>query len=442
MSVTPTSDSNTTSADTPPASAGSSPQNLKLRGEEGGSGGGGGAMMNGRGGGGGGKPSIGVHPDYPDAKVLLISSKRPRSFFERTVRELLAGGTDVVVLSALGDAIPLCVLLQTSLEEKNAASLVKIETTYNPYNNRNGSYSASPPTAGLRIYMKKHEQFKGSRISPGYVTFVEGGATTAAAAAGGGAHTPVYDAEPKERCGAVNCGDPGLYVGGAGINKAFAEVLSQAGQSVEQYENVHKTLLDKATEENKEKTLDSDVRACTLMEDELSPHHTDLKMAMCRPCKLLEGCKTPTTGCVFLSVFKDDKVPCNQEKNQCMVYVVGPKGTDFETKENFIDAVKHTAVNLMTMLCDYNGVSRRHGAAKGLQKLNNCRIALFSGGAFLHEGATKLDVAKAILSGLEEGYRHGPAPRLNFVYDEDVFKQGWTEITGLDVYDHISSTEE
>eukprot|EP00922_Rhytidocystis_sp_ex-Travisia-forbesii_P035585 GHVS01052816.1.p1 GENE.GHVS01052816.1~~GHVS01052816.1.p1 ORF type:complete len:394 (+),score=86.23 GHVS01052816.1:176-1357(+) len=387
MSVTPTSDSNTTSADT--ASAADSPQNLKMA-----SAGGGASMaaVAARGGG-GGKASIGVHPDFPDAKVLLVSSKRPRSFFERTVRELLAGGTQVVVLSALGDAIPLCVLLQTCLEEKKAATLAKIETTYNPYNSRssNNSYSGgggSAPTAGLRIYMKKHPQFKGSRISPGYVTFAEQQQQ----------HTPIYDEEPAERCGSVNCGDPGLYVGGGGINKAFAEVLSQAGQMVEQYENVHKTLLDKATEENKEKVGDVDVRACTLMEDELAPHHTDLKMVMCRPCKSLEGSKTPTTGCVFLSVFKDDKVPFKQEKNQCMVYVVGPKGTDFESKEEFLDAVKHTAVNLMTMFCDFNGVARRHGASKGLQKLNNCRISLFSGGAFIHHSATKLDVAKAILS--------------------------------------------
>eukprot|EP00922_Rhytidocystis_sp_ex-Travisia-forbesii_P035145 GHVS01052180.1.p1 GENE.GHVS01052180.1~~GHVS01052180.1.p1 ORF type:complete len:189 (-),score=21.71 GHVS01052180.1:526-1068(-) len=178
------------------------------------------------------------------------------------------------------------------------------------------------------------------------------------------------------------------------------------------------------------------------MEEELSPHHTDLKMAMCRPCKALEGCETSATGSVFVSAFKDDKVPHKQEKNQCMVYVVGPKGKDFESKEKFLDAVKLTAVNLMTILCDYNGVSRRQGASKGLQKLNTCRVSLFSGGLFKHPNATKLDVAKAILSGLEDGYRHGPAPRLNFVYDDDVFKQAWIEITGLDVYDNNASSED
>eukprot|EP00921_Rhytidocystis_pertsovi_P005107 GHVQ01008828.1.p1 GENE.GHVQ01008828.1~~GHVQ01008828.1.p1 ORF type:complete len:444 (-),score=71.34 GHVQ01008828.1:363-1694(-) len=368
-----------------------------------------------------------IHPDFPDAKTLLISSKRPRSFLERTARELLAGGTETIILSALGDAIPLCVLLQSSLEEKKAARVVKIETTYNPYN---GSVSHLTYTAGLRVYMKKHAEFKGSRISPGYVTFAE-------APSGVGGHTPIYEIEAKDRTGSVNAGDVNLYVGGGSSNLAFAEVLSLAGQEVDKYEALHKALLAKAWEDNEDKESDTDVRSVQLQK--LEDYTSDLKLATCRPCKALKGKdELGATGSVYVSVFKDDKCPHDKKDNMSMVFVVGPRGEDFPTVEEFLSAVKATAVNLMTALCDYNGIARRQGQQKGAQRMIVCRISLFSGGAYRHKDATKAAVGKAILGGLEDGYRHGPAPRLCFAYDEDVFRLMWTETTGLEVIEAVA----
>lgn len=397
MSVTPTSDSRTTSADTPPASpnkgVGRMSESKRVSSES-------------------------LHPDFPNAKLLLISCKRPKSFFERTVRELLAGGTDVVVLSALGDAIPMCVQLQSTLEEKKAAVQVKIETTYSPF----GQKTTGPPTAGLRIYMKKHSDFKGSRISPGYVSFEEEK----------GMFTPVYDEDPKERCGSVNAGDHQLHVGGSGCNKAFHEVLTAAGQNVENYQALQKALLKKSITDNEEKESDVDVRAVQL--ENLEEHTSDLKFALCRNCKALQSRDADgATGSVYLSVFKDSKNPKGKEKNIAMVYVVGPKGTDLPDRDLFLDAVKRTAVNIMTVLCDYNGAVRRQGSQKVVQRMNVCRISMFSGGVFKHSEVSKKEVAKAIISGLEEGYRHGPAPRLNFAFDDDAFKQVWIESTGLDI---------
>ncbi|KNG78877.1 hypothetical protein PFMG_05017 [Plasmodium falciparum IGH-CR14] len=164
--------------------------------------------------------------EFPNSKVLLVSVKRTRRFLERTARELLAGGTRYIILSGLGDALPLCVQLQSSLQSKNAANVVKIETSYS-YFNSNYSY-----TPGLKIYMEKHPEFKGSRISPGYVSFHEKTDS----------FTPIYDENPNEYICSLNAGDNNLYVGGEGINGAFSELLSSHNQEVDKYESLFKVI--------------------------------------------------------------------------------------------------------------------------------------------------------------------------------------------------------
>lgn len=361
------------------------------------------------------KSSISFQSEYPDAKTLLISTKRPRRFLERTARELLAGGTDIIILSALGDAIPLCVQLQIALEEKKAAVTIKLETTYNPYS-INGAVGYTP---GLRVYMKKHVDFKGSRISPGYVSFCELSADSS--------YTSCYDLDSKDGFASVNAGDHDLYVGGKGINLAFAEVLGKAKQEVDKYAELHKNLLARALQENKDNS-DNEIRS--ILMDDPTDTHPDIKIALCRTSPEMRKIDpSGKTGSVFISAFKH-KMPHDSQSNMAMVYVVGPKGTDFKRKKDFLDAVHATAVNLMTALCDFNGFVRRE-EQKSYSKISLCRVCLFSGGAYRFANTSKVEVAEAILSGLNEAYRHGPAPRLNFAYDEDVFRKVWTETTGL-----------
>ncbi|SBS96091.1 DNA/RNA-binding protein Alba 4, putative (ALBA4) [Plasmodium ovale curtisi] len=352
--------------------------------------------------------------EFPNSKVLLVSVKRTRRFLERTARELLAGGTRYIILSGLGDALPLCVQLQSSLQSKNAAVVVKIETSYS-YFNSNYSY-----TPGLKIYMEKHPDFKGSRISPGYVSFHEKTED----------FTPIYDESPNEYMCAVNAGDNNLYVGGEGINGAFAELLSSHGQEVDRYESLFKELLNKAVKENSEKP-EEEVKS--VLYDNVDKKYGDVKLALCRIRNSLKKGNDYTTGSVFIVTFKKN-YPHKKEKNMGMVYVVGPKGKNFNTVEDFLEAVHDTAENLMTALCDYNGLVKREEIKH--VRMNTCRICLFSGSLYKHPNASKLDVAKSILNGLAVGYRHGPSPRLNFTYDENVFKDAWVETTGLQVFNH------
>lgn len=355
-----------------------------------------------------------------DIKTLLISTKRPRTFLERCARELLAGQTQVIILSALGDAIPLCVNLLVALEQKKAVACIKIETSYTPYTT--GGVQGYTP--GLRIYVKKHENFKGSRISPGYVFFCDDPAKV------NNLFTQCYEPDSLEGFASVNAGDSELYVGGAGINKAFADILKDAGQNIELYTVLHERLLKRALEENKD---GSENETRFIIMDDLTNTHPDVEVALCRPCMELSRIdQSGRTGCVFISTFKD-KYPCNSSSNVALVYVVGPKGSDFVNKEDFIFAVQATAGNLMTALCDFNGFVRRQGKNM-YPRINLCRICLFSGGKYIHRDASKMEVAQAILSGLNEAYRHGPAPRLNFTYDEDVFKKTWAEVMGFEVF--------
>lgn len=351
---------------------------------------------------------------FPDAKTLLISVKRTRRFLERTARELLAGGTRYIILSGLGDALPLCVQLQASLESKNAAVTVKIETSYSYFKTNYGF------TPGLKIYMEKHADFKGSRISPGYVSFhekLESGPT------------PLYDEHTEEYTCSLNAGDNGLYVGGDGINRAFSEMLTAGGHSVDKYEALFKELLAKAVKENGEKS-DEEVKA-TVFEN-VEKQYPDVKFALCRIRNSLKKGNDFTVGSVFVVIFKKG-FPYKNERNMGMVYVVGPKGKNFGSAEGFLEAVEDTAENLMTALCDYNGHVKRETVRRNY-RMNICRICLFSGGIFKHPNANKFSVAKAILGGLARGYRHGASPRLNFAYDEDAFKEAWIQTTGLQVY--------
>ncbi|SCM13237.1 DNA/RNA-binding protein Alba 4, putative [Plasmodium chabaudi adami] len=352
--------------------------------------------------------------EFPNSKVLLVSVKRTRRFLERTARELLAGGTRYIILSGLGDALPLCVQLQASLQSKNAATVVKIETSYS-YFNTNYSY-----TPGLKIYMEKHPDFKGSRISPGYVSFCDKPDK----------FTPIFDESPGEYMCSVNAGDNNLHVGGEGINGAFSELLSSHGHEVDNYESLFKDLLSKAVKENTDKP-DDEVKS--VLYESVEKKYPDVKLALCRVRNSLKKGSDYTTGSVFIVTFKK-KFPHKKEKNMGMVYVVGPKGKNFSSVEDFLDAVHETAENLMTALCDYNGLVKREEIKH--VRMNTCRICLFSGQAFKHSNASKLDVAKYILNGLAVGYRHGPSPRLNFAYDENVFKDAWIETTGLQVFNH------
>lgn len=114
---------------------------------------------------------------------------------------------------------------------------------------------------------------------------------------------------------------------------------------------------------------------------------------------------------------------------------IPPDPSKYSNADDYLEALTKLGDNLMTTLCDYNGYAKRE-VNKSLPRITICRIPPFESASNLN--VTKLDVAKAVLSGLATGYRHGPSPRLNFSYDDDSYKTAWIETTNLPVYESRS----
>eukprot|EP01068_Selenidium_serpulae_P008435 Selendium_serpulae@DN4986_c0_g1_i1.p1 len=348
--------------------------------------------------------------------VLMISSRKPRGFYERAAKELFASEDKIVKVSALGDAIALAVELANTLEQKKDAKIVKVETKYQLINRIHKSTSTSP---GIQIVLEKSATCKCTRIIPGYLSFCPKPTEPAT-------FTAVYDEAPKDTFASLCSGDSSLSVGGGGINEAFASVLKGAEQDVSKYETMHKALLKKALAEASESSENKERSMLTEATEDL---HPDLKASYCRPCPGIKS-GDDSTGSVFIDIFNDSKKPyqVNNMNNYAMIYVVSPKGSAFEKVEDFLDAVRKSAVNLMTAFCDFNGMVKRakSNSAVAHKRINVIRICLFSGGSNIHSKAEKKDVALAILQGLSNGYHYGPSPRLNLAFDgDDVFQQVW-----------------
>lgn len=345
--------------------------------------------------------------------VLMISSRKPRGFYERAAKELFASEDKIVKVSALGDAIALAVELANTLEQKKDAKIIKVETKYQLINRQYKSTSTSP---GIQIVLEKSATCKCTRIIPGYLSFCPKPTEPTK-------FTAVYDEAPKDTFASLCSGDASLGVGNGGISEAFADVLRNAEQDVSKYEAVHKALLKKALAEASE---NAENKERTMLIEATGETHPDLKTSYCRTCPGIKS-EDGSTGAVFIDIFDDGKKPF-QANNYAMIYVVAPKGSDFDTVEDFLEAVRKTAVNLMTAFCDFNGMVKRSksNAPLPLKRINVIRVCLFSGGSNIHPKAEKKDVAYAILQGLSKGYHYGPSPRLNLAFDgDDVFQQVW-----------------
>lgn len=222
-----------------------------------------------------------LNEEFPDAKTLLISSKRPKAFLVRTARELLAGGTEVLILSALGDAMPLGVHLQVALESTKAATVIRIETTYNLTSSHKKDPSYTP---GLRIFMKKHPEFKGSRISPGYVSFCDSSLVP----------TPLYDLDSftnDKFCSLIRSSSFKLT-----DVPEFTKFFSPS--EVNMYFNVFTALFDKAI-----KAVNEETKAVTT--DNLTVKHPNIKLGLCRASPEI-GKPDSIHGSCFVVILKEN----------------------------------------------------------------------------------------------------------------------------------------
>ncbi|KAK1939697.1 hypothetical protein X943_002357 [Babesia divergens] len=354
-----------------------------------------------------------ISKEYPNSKVLLISAKRPRTFFIRTSCELLAGGTDVLILSALGDAIPHCVQLQHALVLKKAATTIKFETSLNKCPNARSKGAVYIP--GLQIYIRKHPEFKGSRISPAYVSF---------AAEPQPKEIPhTFKQETNVNCCKVIAGEPSLSMPAVGsLHGHFTELLKATGHNIEAYTKLFKTLYAEALDAHSKNP-----ETFTVTMAQSAFQHPDLRFALCRLPKDKDAFKVAGEGVVFICIF--NKSPHGNAYNMGLVYVVEPAGKNYTDVEDFYHVLHLTGENLMTAVCDHNGTAKRD-PTRSQQSMACCSTYLISGDK-RHSKATKLEIAKHLLNGIAEGYRHGPASMFHFAYDEDAFRQAWMETSGL-----------
>ncbi|ORM40888.1 uncharacterized protein BXIN_1684 [Babesia sp. Xinjiang] len=352
--------------------------------------------------------------EYPNSKVLLISVQRPRAFFIRTSCELLAGGTEVLILSALGDAIPHCVQLQQALIMKHVATTIKFETTLNKCANSRGKAPVHVP--GVQIYMRKHPEFKGSRISPAYVAFAS------KPLPGDLPHS--FKADAAEHCCKVIAGDVTFAMPGHGsAHHVFTEAIRAAGHNVDAYHKLFKTMYKEAVDAH---AADENVYTVTM--ENSAFQHPDLKYALCRLPKEYQSFKTPGEGVVFVCIF--NKHPHDNFHNMGLIYVVEPSAKNYGDVNDFYTALHLTGENLMTIVCDHNGMAKRD-PTRSQRPMACCSTYLICGDRNRHPSATKLEVAKNLLNGIAEAYRHGPASVFHFAYDDDAFRHAWMETSGL-----------
>lgn len=250
----------------------------------------------------------------------------------------------------------------------------------------------------------------------------------------------LYLDHPASNTAAVNAGDYRLYVGGAAINRAFADLLKKE-QGIpyphEDYQTLHEVMLRGSRERGSTLVSAKDLQGLTQM-----LRSVRLATCYCRAGEVLpeEGAGgSPTDvarfggaiGSVFVDVFEEKSRPLH-EKNVAMLYVVGPKGEGCAGPKRegtgplfdraaFIAGVEKLATNALELVAAYNDRQRDAPADQRFPLIEEIRWCLVSGGVYRHESATKLDVARATIRGMKAA--SGTAGlAVTFTYDENVFQ--------------------
>ncbi|CAM3698233.1 hypothetical protein [Parendozoicomonas haliclonae] len=180
--------------------------------------------------------------------------------------------------------------------------------------------------------------------------------------------------------GSLNAGDSQLYLGGGTINSAFGNILT--GSSDPQgnpYADYHTKL----------QALPVDDRGFCEVDLQDGQAVPGVKFSLC--CPAHDG-----IGSAFVHVFDDQNCPYRNQRNRAMVYIVPPNGADYNTKDEFLAAVRKTAANTLALVHEYN----MRAKARGLEPLETLRTCRFSSGNYAKAGVNEYDVARAI----DEGY--------------------------------------
>ncbi|CAD7940241.1 unnamed protein product [Amoebophrya sp. A120] len=222
--------------------------------------------------------------------------------------------------------------------------------------------------------------------------------------------TPIYEKEiPDEvHVGSVNAGSDQLFVGGSAINAAFKRALDEAGIETGKYQDLQRKLWKSASEQLDRVVL-ADAETCK----ELKVNYLSCRASYA----------DSTTCSCFLHVFEPAARPMGNAKNAAMVYVVGPRGSECGSGEDFLEKLRNCGKNVVVSVNQYN-LKHAKKYTEELPRIDRVRVCLVSGGIYKHPDVDKNDIARALMEGLylnpSAQVEHSPV--FEFAYDEDAFK--------------------
>lgn len=256
-----------------------------------------------------------------------------------------------------------------------------------------------------------------------------------------GQYPDIYLKEPRLNTASVNAGDYRLYVGGGSNNAAFAKLFIKHQPSPlkmnnkkwpynEDYQTIHTALLRGSRAAGGQIVSASEIPEANALLSTVGLAASYGKLG-----QNLEGDTVPkenevlrgATGSVFIDVFKADWRPIHA-KNVAMLYVVGPKGETKSAgagvgspvlpKNEFLASVELLAKEALQTVITYNKAASK----EGLPLIEEVRWCLVSGGVYRHQDSTKIEVAKATISGMRSVEDDGSVQQVTFTFDEDCFK--------------------
>ncbi len=196
---------------------------------------------------------------------------------------------------------------------------------------------------------------------------------------------PIF--KPKGQSGGnlatVNAGDPGLYVGGGGINRQFGNDLHDRSQH---FQNFHQKLWNECLPNNYLWATSDDLNQVPGLEASL----------MYKPASV-----RGLTGTVFIDVFKEPW-PNNNPGNKAMVYIVPPDGRAMVDADRFKSEVSRTAGDIVQTLHQYNLIAVKSDSQPVITDL---RVCGFSSDSFKHAQVTKEEVGACIDDGIRKALK-------------------------------------
>ena len=257
------------------------------------------------------------------------------------------------------------------------------------------------------------------------------------------AFPPLYLEEPERYTASCNAGDYRLYLGGGSINGAFGDLLA-CKQGLEmkndflpsrkpvqmEYMELHQLLLKVSREQDGQLVAASELsgkhpEVIGLLEQ---VHLTDSFCVSGEAHGEEDARYAQAVGSAFLDVYTELSRPLNA-RNVAMLYVVGPKdqgssggGGPMLTKVEFLRSLTRLGEAAVKLVVDYNAKYVAAAPNEGrLPRVEEIRWCLVSGGKYKHHDATKEQVARATLEGMN-AVKDKDKPLTTFTYDEDVFR--------------------